>query len=288
MAWSLLFAVAPWSTAAEARPGGRRRRRGRAHRRGGAGAQRPGRSGHRCRRQDGLARLHRHALALRPLLLRLPVGRVKIRQGVTTEVVGMCSFSQAPLRPTSGISCEAGPASRQPGPDWETFAQYLDALRSRPAVGEHRALRRTGAAHRGHGLRGAPGRQRRHEGDAAPARRGHGRRRVRPLDRARLRAERLLRHGRADRAGEVDVVARRLLLLHIRGESSMLLDSINEAIRIGEEGGVAVQVSHVRASGKRTGRRSTALRLFETARARGVTCWATSIPTTPAAPSSTT
>src|SRR5205814_1856798 len=37
---------------------------------------------------------------------------------------------------------------------------------------------------------------------------------------------------------------------HIRGESSMLLDSINEAIRIGEEAGVSSQVSHVNASGR--------------------------------------
>jgi len=58
---------------------------------------------------------------------------------------------------------------------------------------------------------------------------------------------------------------------HIRGESSMLLDSINEAIRIGEEGGVAVQVSHVKASGKENWPKiDAALRLFETARARGV------------------
>src|SRR5438093_1443032 len=58
---------------------------------------------------------------------------------------------------------------------------------------------------------------------------------------------------------------------HIRGESSMLLDSINEAIRIGEEAGVGVQVSHVKASGKENWPKiDAALRLFETARARGV------------------
>ena len=51
----------------------------------------------------------------------------------------------------------------------------------------------------------------------------------------------------------------------------MLLDSINEAIRIGEEGGVGVQVSHVKASGKENWPKiDAALRLFETARARGV------------------
>jgi N-acyl-D-amino-acid deacylase len=58
---------------------------------------------------------------------------------------------------------------------------------------------------------------------------------------------------------------------HIRGESSMLLDSINEAIRIGEEAGVGVQVSHVKASGRENWPKiDAALRLFESARARGV------------------
>ena len=58
---------------------------------------------------------------------------------------------------------------------------------------------------------------------------------------------------------------------HIRGESSMLLDSIDEAIRIGEEAGVAVQISHVKASGRENWPKiDAALRRFETARARGV------------------
>jgi N-acyl-D-aspartate/D-glutamate deacylase len=58
---------------------------------------------------------------------------------------------------------------------------------------------------------------------------------------------------------------------HIRGESSMLLDSINEAIRIGEQAGVGVQVSHVKASGRENWPKiDAALRLLEDARARGV------------------
>src|SRR5207237_1995867 len=58
---------------------------------------------------------------------------------------------------------------------------------------------------------------------------------------------------------------------HVRGESWMLLDSINEAIRIGEEAGVGVQVSHVKASGKENWPKiDAALRLLESARARGV------------------
>ena len=62
-----------------------------------------------------------------------------------------------------------------------------------------------------------------------------------------------------------------LYFSHIRGESSMLLDSIAEAIRIGDEGGVGVQVSHVKASGKENWPKiDAALRMLEDARARGV------------------
>jgi len=62
-----------------------------------------------------------------------------------------------------------------------------------------------------------------------------------------------------------------LYFSHIRGESSMLLDSIAEAIRIGDEGGVGVEVSHVKASGRENWPKiDAALRMIEDARARGV------------------
>jgi len=51
----------------------------------------------------------------------------------------------------------------------------------------------------------------------------------------------------------------------------MLLDSIAEAIRIGDEGGVGVEVSHVKASGRENWPKiDAALRMIEDARARGV------------------
>jgi N-acyl-D-amino-acid deacylase len=51
----------------------------------------------------------------------------------------------------------------------------------------------------------------------------------------------------------------------------MLLDSIAEALRIGEEGGVGVQISHVKASGPQNWPKiDAALRMIEDARARGV------------------
>ncbi|HXH84280.1 MAG TPA: D-aminoacylase, partial [Candidatus Tectomicrobia bacterium] len=203
-----------------------------------------------------------------------PSAESKVRQGVTTEVVGMCSFSQAPLRPGQRdvIQGWAGGIGASLDLRWETFAQYLDALRAiRPSVNVAHFV-------------------------------GHGALRIaamgfeaRPATRDELRTmERLL--GEAMDAGafgfstglvyppsayaetdELVALARfmaprgGLYFSHIRGESSMLLDSIAEALRIGEEGGVAVQISHVKASGRENWPKiDAALRAIEQARARGV------------------
>jgi len=66
-----------------------------------------------------------------------PSAESKVRQGVTTEVVGMCSFSQAPLRSDQRevVQGWAGGIGASLDLRWETFAQYLDALRTiRPSV----------------------------------------------------------------------------------------------------------------------------------------------------------
>src|SRR5207245_2360966 len=199
-----------------------------------------------------------------------PSAESKVRQGVTTEVVGMCSFSQAPLRADQRemVRGWAGGIGASLDLRWETFAQYLDALRSiRPAVNVAHFV-------------------------------GHGALRIaamgfeaRPAGADDLRAmQRLL--GEAMDAGafgfstglvyapsaysdteELIALAKSIAsrggyyFSHIRGESSMLLDSINEAIRIGDEGGVGVQVSHVKASGRENWPKiDAALRLLETAR----------------------
>src|SRR4051812_18690692 len=69
--------------------------------------------------------------------LTCPSAESKIRQGVTTEVVGMCSFSPAPLRPEHQALVRGWVGGIGPSPEvtWQTFGQYLDRLRAaRPAV----------------------------------------------------------------------------------------------------------------------------------------------------------
>ena len=62
-----------------------------------------------------------------------------------------------------------------------------------------------------------------------------------------------------------------LYFSHVRGESAMVEDSIREAIRIGEESGVGVQIAHVKVGGRENwGKMDRVLRLIDEARARGV------------------
>src|SRR5262249_38686391 len=57
---------------------------------------------------------------------------------------------------------------------------------------------------------------------------------------------------------------------HIRDESGGLLDAIDEAIRIGREGGCRVHISHIKASGKGAwGKSSDAVAVIEKARKGG-------------------
>ena len=203
-----------------------------------------------------------------------PSAESKIRQGVTTEVVGMCSFSQAPLRPDQRdiVRGWAGGIGASLDLRWETFAQYLDALRSvRPSVNiahfvGHGALR---IAAMGFEARPAGG------DDMKGMQRLLGE----AMDAGAFGFSTGLVYAPSAYSDTQELIALAKSISarggyyfsHIRGESSMLLDSINEAIRIGEEGGVGVQVSHVKASGKENWPKiDAALRLFETARARGV------------------
>src|SRR5947199_1651869 len=58
---------------------------------------------------------------------------------------------------------------------------------------------------------------------------------------------------------------------HIRGEGATLLDAVREAIRVGREGEVAVQVSHIKAAGRPYwGRVADALALIDGARGEGL------------------
>lgn len=206
--------------------------------------------------------------------LEVPAAESKLRQGCTTEVVGMCSFSPAPVRPERRELVRAWAAGIGARLDvrWTTFGEYLDVLRAvRPSVNVAHLV--------GHGaLRLAT---------MGPEQRVAG-----PDD---LRAmERML--GEALDAGafgfstglvyppsayatteELVTLARfmaprgGLYFSHVRGESATVEAAIAEAIRVGEEGGVGVQIAHVKVAGREHwGRLEAVLRLIDEARARGL------------------
>ena len=203
-----------------------------------------------------------------------PSAESKIRQGVTTEVVGMCSFSHAPVRPDQQglVKGWVGGIGLTPDLPWETFGQYLDRLRSiRPSVNVihfvgHGALR---IAAMGFEARPAGAddlrRMERGLGDAMDTGAwGFSTGLVYPPS-AYAQTDELIalaksmqgRHG--------------YYFSHVRGESAMLLDSIAEAIRIGDAGGVPVQIAHVKASGRENwSKLDGALTMIDDARRRGV------------------
>src|SRR3972149_375955 len=62
--------------------------------------------------------------------LGCPAAESKLRQGVTTEVVGMCSFSPAPVHPARKAVTAAwiGEIGSRLAVEWETFGQDLGRL----------------------------------------------------------------------------------------------------------------------------------------------------------------
>jgi len=205
---------------------------------------------------------------------KCPGAESKVRQGVTTEVVGMCGFSPGPIAPgrEGAVRDWIGGIGNKPPVSWHGFGEYLDYLRGLGTsvnvvqfVG-HGALRLATVG-----------------GDNRPA----------TADEQK-QMERLLAEGLDAGAWgystglvyapsiygsteELIALAKSMAsrgghyFSHVRGEAGTLEKAYEEAIRIGEEGGVPVQIAHVKASGRENwGKMERALRMISDARARGV------------------
>ena len=112
------------------------------------------------------------------------------------------------------------------------------------------------------------------------------RRRVGALHRPDLRSQPLCRTVRADRAGPGCRRHGGLYASHIRNEGAGLLESIDEAIAIGQGAECPVHISHLKASGKATGARSARRSADRRGPGRQAASPPTNIPTSPRAPSS--
>jgi len=226
----------------------------------------------RCVVAPGFIDMHSHS-DFSPLIN--PRMESKVRQGVTTEVVGNCGVSAAPLNDflkeeimkTTPILEEAGLKL-----DWSTMNEYLCRLDSKKTAVNVASLV-------GHGnVRAMVMRY-----DVRPPTKNE-------LDEMRGVLARALEEGAfglssgliyppgcyANTAELIElckIVAKydRLYSSHIRGEEERLIDSVKEAIEIGEKAGVPVEISHHKAAGKASwGRVKRTLTMIETARERGI------------------
>ena len=204
-----------------------------------------------------------------------PSSESKIRQGCTTEVVGMCSFSQAPIAPGRADSVRDWAGGIGGGGldlAWEGFGQYLDALRSvRPSINVvhlvgHGALRLATVGPENRPVTPDDVRAMQRLLDEA-------------MDAGAYGYSTGLVYAPSAYAGTDELVAlargmaarQGLYFSHVRGESGMVESSIREAIRIGEEAEVGVQIAHVKVSGRENwDKMDSVLRLIDDARARGL------------------
>jgi len=224
----------------------------------------------------GFIDIHSHTDAT---ILINPKAESKIRQGITTEIVGNCGMSAAPLTTDflSEISDHLTVNSDYGNPDdfgkfWVTFGEYIQYLNElplginlMPMVG-YGTLRSAVM-----GLKSGPPTQnemrtmedlleRSLEEGAAGMSTG-----LEYVPDSLSLTEELIQLGR--------VIERhnKIYTTHIRGESHTLFSAIEEAIRSGEESGCRVEISHLKLGGKvNWGKTDQLFRLLERAISRGV------------------
>lgn len=215
----------------------------------------------------GLIDMHSHSDYTLPIN---PRAESKIRQGVTTEVIGMCGASPAPLDPTQR---EQRRAWHPELPwTWTSFADYLGYLRENgisvnvvPMVG-HGAVRSMAVG----------------EDDRAPT--------ADEMDEMKRLIAQAMDEGawglstgliyapgsfatteELIELSRVPAARGGFYFSHIRDEGAGLLDAVAEAIAIGKGAGLPVQIAHFKAQGPENWHLlDRALSLLDEARARGV------------------
>ena len=206
-------------------------------------------------------------------LLANPRAESKIRQGVTTEVIGNCGESAAPLTPRmlADFKAESELDKLQIELDWLSMGEYLAKLAKQgialnvvPLIGH---------------------------GTVRAAVMGYENRRPTPLEMQAMKTlvAQAMQEGAfgmstgliyapsyyadTEELIELSQVAAQyggLYCSHIRGEGDRLIEAVTEAITIGKESGAAVQLSHHKAVGKANwGKVKHSLALIDQARASG-------------------
>lgn len=220
----------------------------------------------------GFIDMHSHADFTLP---SYPGAHNSLAQGVTSEVIGNCGYSPAPVALDPALADEQRAACNGLGPDlawdWTTFAEYLDRLdAARPAVNciplvGHGMLR---LATVGAGARAASGAETTAMQalvvDALEAGAwGMSTGLVYPPG-AYASTDEIVAVGRGL------AVADALYASHIRDETDGVAGALAEAVEIGRRLGVRVQVSHLKTAGRNNhGRAPEALAILAAGRAAG-------------------
>lgn len=228
----------------------------------------------------GFIDLHNHSDLS---IFTLPTADNYVRQGVTTILVGNCGFSPAPLTDTNKeLLLEARPLAREVEVTWNSFKEYLEALEGlRKSINVATLV--------GHGtIRSAViGFE-----DRTP--------KPRELREMKELAAEALEAGafgissgliytpgvyaKTEELVELLKVARKyrgIYFTHMRNEGEGLIDSILEAVRIGLEANVPVEISHLKASGRPNwGKITAALKIIEDYADRGLDVTADAYPYT--------
>lgn len=203
-------------------------------------------------------------------LMADPTAPSKIYQGVTTEVIGNCGASAAPIGSMAELPFDwqelTYPAS------WNSFGEYLNVLaKCRPILNVvplvgHNRIR---IAVMGYESRSA----------TADETKKMARLVEECLDQGAwgLSSGLIYRPGKCADKNELTalakVVARRggIYTTHMRNEGSHLLGSISETIELGEKSGARLEISHLKTSGARNwGLVDDALAMIAQARERGI------------------
>jgi N-acyl-D-amino-acid deacylase len=203
----------------------------------------------------------------------------KVMQGVTTDIVGNCGIGVAPFSSASRVLSYDPDRAITP---WEGFAGYLERVDEvRPSLNI--------AVLMGHGTirLGSLGNAQRPPTEAELDEMRAWVREGRDAGAVGLSTGLIYEPGRYAATEEIIALARELgpdgglYTTHMRNEGRFLLDSVREAIRIGEEAGVPVQISHHKVGGRDNwGLVNQSLLLIEEARARGVDVMADQYPYT--------
>ena len=220
----------------------------------------------------GFIDIHSHSDM--PILID-PMAQSKIRQGVTTEVVGQCGNSAAPMYESYRKYRDTYNRNTVPDDfefDWTTMKSYMDrverqgsAVNIAPVVG-HGTVRANVLGYE----------NREPTPDELEAMKGYVRDAME--DGAWGMSTGLIYppsvYGKQSEITELAKVVAEyygVYFSHIRGEGDTLLDAVTEACEIGKDSGTPVQIAHFKASGVQNwGRTKESLALVEKYRAMGV------------------